>query len=122
MANVIWTRLGDTFTFSKGRVYPLDDPAGVNVPVDYSAGGKLYAYDKGIKEKFFNLEYDGLSQTDYDHVENWLLNVVIGPRRTFIYTDESGVQYTVRWLDTRNPLRRTRDGMYAGTLSLRKEI
>lgn len=122
MPNVIFTKGGNTFTFSRGRIFPVDDPSGVTVAVDYSAGGQMYAYDKGIKEQLFNLEYDGLTQTDYNNFDNWLLNVAIGPRNTFTYTDEAGASYTVRALDTSNPLRRTRDGRYSGTIKLRREI
>jgi len=122
MGNVTFTKGGQSFTFSRGRTYPVHDPAAVRVVVDYSAGGQMYAYDKGVKERFFNLEFDGLSQADYDAFEDWLVNVAVGPRNTFTYTDEDGVDHTVRLLDTENPLRRTRDGRYAGTIRLRKEV
>lgn len=122
MPNVIFAKGGNTFTFSRGRVFPVSDPSAVNVPVDYSAGGQLYAYNKGIQERFVNLEYDGLTPTDYDNYDNWLLTVAIGPTNTFTYTDEDGAAHTVRLLDTVNPLSRTRDGGYAGTIKLREEI
>lgn len=122
MPNVTFTKGGNSFSFSKGRVFPVDDPAGVTVPVDYSAGGQLYAYNKGIKERFFNLEYDGLGPTDFAYFDNWLLNVAVGPLNTFTYTDEDSAAYTVRLLDTINPLRRTQEGRYAGTIKLRQEI
>jgi len=120
--NIIFTKNSTTFTFSKGRVYPLEDPGQVNVPVDYSEGGQLYAYDKGIKEKFYNLVLERVPQADYDNYDNWLLNVAVGPKNTFTYTDEDGGAHTVRNLDTKNPLREVASGLFSGTIQLREEL
>ncbi len=122
MPNIIFTKGADTFTFSKGRSFPLDDPAAVNVPVDYSDGGQLYAYDKGIQEQFFNLTFDRLPTVDNDDFEDWLLNVAVGPKNTFTYTDEDSANNTVRLLNTKNPLKSVASGFYSGTILLRKEI
>ena len=122
MPNIIFTKSADTFTFSKGRSFPLDDPASVNVPVDYSDGGQLYAYDKGIQEQFFNLIFDRLPTVDYDNFDDWLLNIATGPKSTFTYTDEDSANHTVRLLNTKNPLKSVASGLYSGTILLRKEI
>ncbi len=122
MPNIVFTKGGDTFTFSKGASYPGRRPAAVNVPVDYSEGGQLYAYDKGIAEQFFELNFEGLSQTDYDNVENWLLNVAVGPLNTFTFTDEDGTDHTVRLMNVKNPLSETAAGLFAGTIELRAEL
>ena len=122
MSYIIFTKGEDTFTFSKGREYPVHDPIHVNVVVDYSDGGQLYAYDKGIEEQFYNLNFSGLSRTDYDNVEDWLQNIAVGPKNTFTYTDEDGDNHTVRLLDTKNPLQETASGLFSGELHLRKEI
>jgi len=122
MPNIIFTKNADSFSFSKGRSYPLDDPAQVNVPVDYSDGGQLYAYDKGIQEQFHNLVFDRLSETDFDNFDNWLTTIAVGPKNTFTYTDEAGVDHTVRLLDKKNPLKSMVSGLYSGTIQLREEI
>lgn len=122
MPNITFTKGGDTFTFSKGRSYPLDDPAQVNVVVDYSEGKQLYAYDKGIQEQFFNIFFERIPQADYDNFDDWLKNKAVGPKNTFTYTDEDGDDHTVRLLDIKNPLKRVADGMYTGAIHLRKEI
>lgn len=122
MPNIVFTKGVDTFTFSKGREYPLDDPVQVNVVTDLSAGGQMYAYDKGIAERFFNLSFRGLPQTDFDNLENWLVNIAVGPKNTFVYTDEDSTDHTVRLLDVRNPLKATSHEAFAGTIRLRKEI
>lgn len=120
--NVKFTLGEETFTFSCGRNYPVYDPAGVNVPVDYSDGGQLYAYDKGVAERFINLSFDNLTAADYANFENWLTQVAVGPKNTFTLTDEAGVEHTVRLLDTKNPLRAVAHGKYGGTIMLREEI
>ncbi|MEW6427333.1 MAG: hypothetical protein AB1568_04780 [Thermodesulfobacteriota bacterium] len=122
MPNIIFTLGASTFTFSKGRSFPVDDPAAVNVAVDYSEGGQLYAYDKGIAERFHNLVFERLPLTDFTAFGNWLTNVAIGPKNPFTYTDEASVSHTVRLLDTRQPLREVSAGLYSGTIRLREEI
>lgn len=122
MANIEFTKGGDNFSFSKGRSYPLEDPVAVNVPTDYSEGGQLYAYDKGIEEQFFNLVFERIPKADYDNVETWLTTTVVGPKDTFTYTDEDGNNHTVRMLDTQNPLKEVAHEMYSGTIHLREEM
>ena len=122
MPNIIFTKGADNFTFSKGRAFPLDDPEQVNVAVDYSDGGQLYAYDKGIEERFFNLVFERLIQTDFDNFSEWLTDIAVGPKNTFTYTDEASANHTVRLLNTRNPFKGVASGLYSGTILLRKEI
>jgi len=126
MARIIFTKGASTFTFSKGRSFPISDPAQVNVPTDKSDGGQMYAYNKGIAEKFYNLVFQKLSATDQSNFETWLKTTVVGPTSTFTFTDEAGAAHTVRLLDTQNPL--AADGedktgfLYSGTIHLREEI
>jgi hypothetical protein len=122
MAKIIFTKGASTFTFSCGRIYPLDDPAQVNVPVDYSAGRKLYAYNKGIAEKFWNLVFADANDTDFSNLETWITTTVVGPASTFTLTDENSATHTVRILDAKNPLKQVGYGRYAGTLRLREEL
>lgn len=122
MPNIVFTKGAVTFTFSKGRSFPLYDPGQINVVTDLSDGGQMYAYDKGIQEKLFNLAFEGLSQADFDNYDDFLLNTIVGPLSTFTYTDEDSVTHTVRDLDTKNPLKATSHESYAGTIQLREEI
>lgn len=122
MANIIFTKGASTFTFSCGRVFPVADAGAVNVPVGYSDGGQLYAYNKGVSEQFYDLVYENLNALDYSNFDSWLKTVSMGPLNTFTFTDEDSVEHTVRLLDTRNPLRWTGNGKYAGTIRLREEI
>jgi len=122
MSFITFTKGGDSFSFSKGRSYPLDDPAQVNVPVDYSEGGQLYAYDKGIQEQFFNLVFERIPKADFDNFKEWLTTVAVGPKNTFTYTDEDEAEHTVRLMDLKNPLKSVADEMYSGTIQLREEL
>lgn len=122
MPNIVFTKGGYSFQFSKGRVYPVDDPKAVNVVVDYSEGVQLYAYDKGVVEQFFNLYFEQVDQADFENVEDWLVNVVVGPKNVFTYTDEDGVSHTVRMLDIKNQFKEVGAGLYSGVIHLRKEI
>ena len=122
MPYIKFTKGASTFTFSCGRVFPVPDGGAVNVPVDYSDGGQLYAYDKGISETFFDLVYTRCNATDYSNFATWLSSVAVGPKNTFTLTDEAGTNHTVRLLDTRNPLQQVGYNRYAGTIRLRKEI
>ncbi|MBN1830295.1 MAG: hypothetical protein JW884_14275 [Deltaproteobacteria bacterium] len=122
MGLIKFTKGASSFSFSRPRVYPLDDPVQVNVPTSMSDGGQLYAYDKGIEEQFFNLTFEDLTGTDFTNFETWLKTTACGPKNTFTYTDEAGTDHTVRLLDTKNPLKKTGNGKYGGTIQLRKEI
>ena len=122
MPNIVFTKGVDTFTFSKGRSYPLDDPAQVNVVVDYSEGKQLYAYDKGVQEQFYNIILERNPQADYDNFDDWLKNIAVGPKNTFTYTDEDSGSHTVRLMNTKNPLQEVASGLFSGVILLRKEI
>jgi len=122
MSNPTFILGANTFTFSRGRTNPVDDPRKVNVVADYTEGGQLYAYDKGIVEKFFFLTFDGLTIEDYENFDNWLVNIAVGPKNLFIYSDADEINHVVRLLDTQNPLRGTTAGVYSGTITLRQEM
>jgi hypothetical protein len=126
MPNIIFTKGEDTFQFSKGREFPIADPAQINVPTDMSDGGQLYAYNKGIAEKLWNLVFKRLTQTDYDNFDEWLTDIAVGPANTFTLTDELAAEHTVRLLDTKNPLEAGAEDdtgfLYSGTIRLREEI
>lgn len=122
MADMVFTLGAQTFTFICGRAFPIDDASEVNVVTDYSEARKIYAYDKGVAEKYFKLEFVNIEQADFDNVDDWLLNVAVGPKNTFTFTDEAAADHTVRLMDTKNPLREVSLGVFSGTLTLRKEI
>ena len=122
MADLVFTLGANTFTWGTGRRFPVHDPVKVNVVTDVTDGGQLYAYNKGITEQFFYLDFLNVDQTDYDNFADWLENIAVGPLNTFTFTDEDGNNHTVRLMDTTNPLKEISKGHYAGTITLRKEI
>jgi hypothetical protein len=122
MANIIFTLGADDFTFTRGRSYPVDDPAEVSVVTDLSEGMQMYAYNKGVELQFFNLFFEKLDSTDNSNVGTWLTDKAVGPKNTFTYTDEDGNSHTVRLLNVSNPLKEMSHNNYAGTIRLRKEV
>jgi len=122
MANMKFTKGEDTFTFVDGRKYPINDQAQVNVVVDYSEGKQLYAYDKGVQETFIYLDLDRICQTDHDNLKDWFQNVCVGPKNTFVFTDEDVADHTVRWIDKKYPLKEVSSGRFSGLITLREEI
>lgn len=122
MANIIFTSGASTFTFSKGRSYPLNDPAEVSVVTDLTEARQMYAYEKGIHIAWHNLVFEKLDQADFDNFEDWIKNVAVGSKNTFTYTDESGTSHTVRLMNTKNPLKAISHNKFSGTIQLREEI
>lgn len=123
MAKIIFTKDAASHTFTVARVAPIHDPLKVNVVMDYSDGGKLYAYDKGITEQFFTLDFTNLSAADNAALLDWFENTSIGPLNTFIFTDEDSTGHTVRWIDLEYPIQKEEEtDRYTGTIQLRKEI
>ncbi|WP_157468227.1 hypothetical protein [Desulfatibacillum aliphaticivorans] len=122
MANIIFTKDSDTFTFSQARALPAHDPVSVNVVTGYTEGMQLYAYDKGVVEQEFQLVFTRLTQTDFENFTDWLQNIAVGPKNTFTFTDEDGDDHTVRLMDVENPLSLVANTYYKGTITLREEV
>jgi hypothetical protein len=122
MATMKFTKGENTFSFVDGRQYPVDDQPQVNVVVDYSEGGQLYAYDKGVQETFISLDLDRICQADHDNLETWFTDTAVGPKNTFTFTDEKSEDHTVRWMDMKYPLQEVSSGRFSGLITLREEI
>lgn len=122
MSKIIFTLDGSSWQASCARDYPVNDGIEVNVPTDQSEGGQMYAYDKGVAVQSFELAFDKLSAADDTALCNFHANVAVGPKNTFTYTDENSATHTVRWLDLRYPIKRNRQNVYSGTITLRKEL
>lgn len=65
-------------------------------PKDFSDGGDLYIYDKGIAAKnFITLAWSNIPKTDYNNFKTFL-GVVVGSKYNFTFTDSDGTTYTAR--------------------------
>jgi hypothetical protein len=104
------------------RNRPVGNPLEVGVVIDYSDGGQLYAYDKGVDVRWLDLQLVKVSDADDAFLRDFHATVVRGPLNTFTFTDEDGHEHTARWLDTRYPLQEIAKGVHAGTMRLRIEI
>lgn len=122
MGSMVFTKGADTFTFQHGRKHPVADPVKVNVVTGLSEGGQMYAYNKGITEQFFTLDFKNIGATDYGEIVDWLENIAVGPLNTFTFTDEAAANHTVRLIETEDPFKEVAHNIYTGRLTLREEI
>lgn len=123
MSNIIFNLGGSVCTIASGAttVYPVDNPVQVNVVLGYSEGKYVYAYNKGIKEKFYNVILEALTDSDDASLLHFFGYVCYGPAYPFTYTDEDGNSHTVRWMDKIYPIREVSAGRHSGTIALREE-
>lgn len=123
MAKIIFSDGGaNTRQLDAIRNRPVADAIEVGVVVGYSAGGQLYAYNKGYSIQWLDLPLVKASDADDTFLRNFHANVAVGPLNPFTFTDDLGTEYTVRWMDTKYPLREISKGVHAGTIKLRVEI
>jgi hypothetical protein len=122
MANIRFTLGATSFAFESGPDYPINRPHKLNVVVAYSEGRKLYAYDKGIEERYFYLSLVNVSQNDFDNFTSFFRSAAVGPKNSFTFTDEDSVAHTVRIMDLENPLQETAPNVFSGTVTLREEV
>ncbi|MEN8134332.1 MAG: hypothetical protein ABFS18_02180 [Thermodesulfobacteriota bacterium] len=122
MPRIKFTRGGTVWTANCDRAFPVGDPAKVGVVVGYSDGGQLYAYNKGPGEQFFELVFNKMDSDVEPGCRSFHETEAVGPLNTFTYTDQAGVDHTVRWMDIEYPIRQTDHNRHSGTIRLRKEI
>lgn len=122
MDEIIFTSGVNTWTPGCGRERPVGDPREIGVVADYSEGNQLYAYDKGPDEQFFELTFVRITDAKDAELRTWHHTIARAMLNTFIFTDEDGINHTVRWMDQRYPLTNYGPDLNRGTLTLRKEI
>lgn len=68
-------------------------------PKDFADGGDIYVYDKGVKKDYITLVWRNIPQTDWVNFMTFL-DVVIGSKYNFTFTDFTGLTYTARILNS----------------------
>lgn len=63
-------------------------------PKDFSASGDIYIYNKGIEKNYRILHWKNIPAQDLTNFLNFIQNVSVGAKNTFIFTDYDGSQYT----------------------------
>lgn len=119
---LVFTKGATVVTLTAGRRFPIGDTHEVNVVVDYAEGRQAYCYDKGVTEYLFLLDFHNMDAVDYAALQSFHATTVTGPKETFVFTDESATDHTVRWMDVRFPLQETSLNLYGGMITLRKEV
>lgn len=64
-------------------------------PIDYSDGGDVYIYDKGIAKDYETLTWNNNAKSDYTNLMIFV-GVVVGAKYNFTYTDSDGGIHTAR--------------------------
>lgn len=65
-----------------------------------TAGGKIFAYDKGVTSYQLTLEFSDLRQSEKDDLESFFDSVVNGTLTDFEYTDHFGTVWSAKFLVT----------------------
>src|SRR5574343_793688 len=65
-------------------------------PKDFSDGGVLYSYNKGVVSSFEELHFDGNPAIDYTNLMTFINDVVNGNQYSFTYRDYLGNSRTAR--------------------------
>ncbi len=70
-------------------------------PIDYSDGGDVYIYNKGITKDFVTLTWNNNAKTDYTNLMTFI-GVVVGAKYNFTYYDSDGLTHTARIINSDN--------------------
>jgi hypothetical protein len=103
----VWTEYNPAGLTYSATVTPAHNPKWGNIldeikyyqPVDYSNGGDLYCYDKGVSRETQSLTYEYLLSAERTALYN-LIALVRGSRYAFMYYDTAGTGYKVQLLNT----------------------
>lgn len=64
-----------------------------------TAGGAIYAYDKGVQTFEVELPFESLTDTEKTALADFFADTAEGGLRTFTYTDSNATAYTARFLE-----------------------
>lgn len=104
--------------FEAGGDYPASRPVELFQVQDRTASGKLQVEDLGVQVRRRAINFNLMSQADYDALINWFLNVVNGGEVPFEFTDEKGFTGTVIITDQIIDFSETSFELYSGTLNV----
>lgn len=106
--------------FSANPSYGGSEPLKFCQPKDYTNGGVLYSYTKGVNEKTFELSWSFMPEADYQDMITFFEDVIDGAAHPFTYTDENAATHTVRLLTENINFKKVLKGR-SGGITLRKE-
>lgn len=104
--------------FEAGGDYPASRPVELFQVQDRTAAGILQIEDLGVQVRRRSINFNLMSQADYDALLDWFLNVVNGGMETFEFTDEKGFAGDVKITDQIIDFTETSFERYSGSLNV----
>jgi len=123
--------------FSVNPLYPGETFIDSGMVTALTEGGEIYASRKSSRALKLALRFEGMPASDYDggydyatgaqdagtqSLVNWFLNVAPAGALGFNYTDPFGDVHSVTFADGTLDMRLTDEGVYSGTVKLRKAL
>lgn len=107
-----------TLEFLAGGDYPAPKRISLLQVQDRTAGGTLQIETLGVTVKQRTIVFTLMSKVDYDALENWFLQVVVGGSNTFQFTDEHGITTNVKIVDTELNFSEIAFELFSGSITL----
>lgn len=82
-----------TLQFEAGADYPAARRVKIFQVQERTAAGNIKTENLGITTYQRDLNFNLMSDTDYSALINWYVNISIGSKNSFIFTDEYGNVY-----------------------------
>lgn len=98
----------------------IEAPARKRQAIGRTAGGTVYAYDKGVDTYEVTVNLQSLTNTEKTNLESFFDTTVNGAVNTWTYTDENGNDYTARFLEPQLSFEKIAGGIW--DIDLRLEI
>lgn len=101
MSTLMMFRIGlHVLQFEDGGAYPASRPVEIFQVSDMVASGGRQVETLGVTKRKRQIAFDSMSQTDYDNLINWFVDIVNGGAVTFEFIDERGFAGDVKILDS----------------------
>lgn len=110
--------LSYTLQFLAGGDYPANYATSLMQVQDRTAAGTLQVENLGITIKRRTIVFTLMPKEDYDALENWFLNVVVGGSNSFFFTDEYGITKTVKIIDPVLDFTETSLNRFSGSITV----
>lgn len=104
--------------FIAGGDYPAKRKHSLTQVSDRTASGKLQTEDLGLYFKTRVLNFNLMPLEDYQALITWFLDVAVGSKNEFEFTDEYGDVGTVRILDSELDFDETSYQRFSGSITL----
>ena len=104
--------------FEVGGQYPAEFTSRLFQVQDRTAGGTMEVETLGILSKTRQIVFVNMPKADYDGLVNWFDNIAQASYNVFEFTDEYGIVFNVRVVDSEIRFKETKLDCFSGTLTL----